>query len=81
MREILGCYLKFWKNAYKDDFIGSIHEFAQTNGTYFLPIGLNRIHHPNFGVNYDLAIPFLAGEDPLELLYVCPDRVIVDHAR
>ena len=41
---------------------------------------VNSIQHPNFGVNYDPSNTFLAGEDPLELLYRISDRVVTMHA-
>ncbi|MCB1106386.1 MAG: sugar phosphate isomerase/epimerase, partial [Cephaloticoccus sp.] len=38
------------------------------------------IQHLNFGVNYDPSNTYLAGEDPLELLYRVADRVVTMHA-
>ncbi|MDQ6814820.1 MAG: sugar phosphate isomerase/epimerase, partial [Bacteroidota bacterium] len=41
---------------------------------------LNRIDHPNFGVNYDPSNTYLAGEDPIELLKKVSHRVVTMHA-
>ena len=41
---------------------------------------VDRIHHPNFGVNYDPSNTYLAGEDPVELLKRVSDRVVTMHA-
>ena len=41
---------------------------------------VDKIQHPNFGVNYDPSNAFLAGENPLELLYRISDRVVTMHA-
>lgn len=65
------------ENHYKDDF-WEYPEFAQ-HGDVFCAL-VNRIRHPNFGVNYDPSNAFLAGEDPLELLYRISDRVVTMHA-
>lgn len=65
------------ENHYKDNFW--IHpEFAQKSDV-FLQI-VDRIHHPNFGVNYDPSNAFLAGEDPLDVLAKVKDRVVTMHA-
>lgn len=65
------------ENHYKDDF-WEFPEFAQKMDVFCALV--NRIHHPNFGVNYDPSNTFLAGEDPLELLYRVSDRVVTMHA-
>ena len=41
---------------------------------------VDRIHSPNFGVNYDPSNTILAGEDPLELLRRVKHRVVTMHA-
>jgi sugar phosphate isomerase/epimerase len=41
---------------------------------------VNRIDHPNFGVNYDPSNTYLAGEDPIVLLKKVSDRVVTMHA-
>ncbi len=65
------------ENHYKDDF-WEYPEFAQKMEVFCQLV--DRIDHPNFGVNYDPSNTFLAGEDPLELLYrVSAPRG--DHAR
>ncbi|GAA5220146.1 sugar phosphate isomerase/epimerase family protein [Membranihabitans marinus] len=65
------------ENHYKDDF-WEYPEFAQKM-EIFCPL-VDRIHHPNFGVNYDPSNTYLAAEDPLELLYKVSDRVVTMHA-
>ena len=65
------------ENHYKDDF-WEYPEFAQKMEVFSLLV--NKIHHPNFGVNYDPSNTFLAGEDPLELLYKVSERVVTMHA-
>ena len=65
------------ENHYKDDF-WEYPEFAQQMDVFCALV--DRIHHPNFGVNYDPSNTFLAGEDPLELLYRVSDRVVTMHA-
>ncbi|MGB5554292.1 MAG: sugar phosphate isomerase/epimerase family protein [Flavobacteriaceae bacterium] len=65
------------ENHYKDDF-WEYPEFAQQMEVFCQLV--NRIEHPNFGVNYDPSNTFLAGEDPLELLYRISDRVVTMHA-
>jgi sugar phosphate isomerase/epimerase len=65
------------ENHYKDDF-WEYPEFAQKMEVFCQLVG--RIHHPKFGVNYDPSNTFLAGEDPLELLYRVSDRVVTMHA-
>ena len=65
------------ENHYKDDF-WEFPEFAQKMDVFCELVG--RIQHPNFGVNYDPSNTFLAGEDPLELLYRVSDRVLTMHA-
>ena len=41
---------------------------------------VDSVHHPNFGVNYDPSNTYLAGEDPLKLLYRVSHRVVTMHA-
>ena len=65
------------ENHYKDDF-WEYPEFAQQMDIFCKLV--ERIEHPNFGVNYDPSNTFLAGEDPLELLYRVSDRVVTMHA-
>lgn len=65
------------ENHYKDDF-WEYPEFAQKRAIFTQLV--NSIHHPNFGVNYDPSNTFLAGEDPLDLLYDVSERVVTMHA-
>jgi len=65
------------ENHYKDDF-WEYPEFAQHMDVFCQLV--NSIDHPNFGVNYDPSNAFLAGEDPLELLYKVSNRVVTMHA-
>jgi sugar phosphate isomerase/epimerase len=65
------------ENHYKDDF-WEYPEFAQKRAIFTKLVG--SIHHPNFGVNYDPSNTFLAGEDPLDLLYDVSERVVTMHA-
>ena len=65
------------ENHYKDDF-WEYPEFAQKMDVFCKLV--NSIDHPNFGVNYDPSNTFLAGEDPLELLYRISHRVVTMHA-
>ena len=65
------------ENHYKDDF-WEYPEFAQQMDVFCQLV--ERIDHPNFGVNYDPSNTFLAGEDPLELLYRVSHRVVTMHA-
>jgi sugar phosphate isomerase/epimerase len=65
------------ENHYKDDF-WSYPEFAQHMDVFCSIV--ERIKHPNFGVNYDPSNTYLAGEDPLELLDQVVDRVVTMHA-
>ncbi|MEX0646291.1 MAG: sugar phosphate isomerase/epimerase family protein [Balneolaceae bacterium] len=65
------------ENHYKDDF-WEYPEFAQQMDVFCELV--NRIDHPNFGVNYDPSNTYLAGEDPLELLRRVSDRVVTMHA-
>jgi sugar phosphate isomerase/epimerase len=65
------------ENHYKDDF-WEYPEFAQKMNVFSKLV--NSIDHPNFGVNYDPSNTFLAGEDPLELLYRISHRVVTMHA-
>ncbi len=41
---------------------------------------VDRVTADNFGVNYDPSNTYLAGEDPLELLYRVSQRVVTMHA-
>lgn len=65
------------ENHYKDDF-WEYPEFAQKMDVFSKLV--DKIHHPNFGVNYDPSNTYIAGEDPLELLYKVSDRVVTMHA-
>lgn len=65
------------ENHYKDDF-WEYPEFAQKMDVFCRLV--DKIDHSNFGVNYDPSNAFLAGEDPLELLYRISDRVVTMHA-
>lgn len=65
------------ENHYKDDF-WEYPEFAQKMDVFCQLV--DRIDHPHFGVNYDPSNAFLAGEDPLDLLYKVSDRVVTMHA-
>jgi len=65
------------ENHYKDDF-WEYPEFAQKMDVFCLLV--DRIHHPNFGVNYDPSNTYLAGEDPLQLLRRVSRRVVTMHA-
>ena len=65
------------ENHYKDDFWNH-PEFAQPMAIFSKIV--DRIDHPNFGVNYDPSNTYLAGEDPIELLRRVADRVVTMHA-
>ena len=65
------------ENHYKDDF-WEYPEFAQKRAVFTRLV--KSIQHPNFGVNYDPSNTFLAGEDPLDLLYDVSERVMTMHA-
>ena len=65
------------ENHYKDDF-WEYPEFAQKMDVFCKLV--DSIHHPNFGVNYDPSNTYLAGEDPLDLLYRVSSRVVTMHA-
>lgn len=65
------------ENHYKDDF-WQFPEFAQQMDVFCELV--DRLHHPNFGVNYDPSNAFLAGDDPLELLRRVKHRVVTMHA-
>ncbi len=65
------------ENHYKDDF-WEYPEFAQKMDIFCKLV--DRIHHPNFGVNYDPSNTYLAGEDPVELLKRVSSRVVTMHA-
>jgi len=65
------------ENHYKDDF-WQYPEFAQKMNVFCQLV--QRIHHPNFGVNYDPSNTYLAGEDPIELLKRVSTRVVTMHA-
>ena len=65
------------ENHYKDDF-WEYPEFAQHEEVFCALV--DKIDHPNFGVNYDPSNAFLAGEDPLDLLSKVAHRVVTMHA-
>ena len=65
------------ENHYKDDF-WEYPEFAQKMNVFCKLV--DRIDHPNFGVNYDPSNTYLAGEEPLELLKRVSHRVVTMHA-
>ena len=65
------------ENHYKDDF-WTYPEFAQKADVFIQLV--NRIHHSNFGVNFDPSNAFLAGDDPIDLLKQISDRVVTMHA-
>lgn len=65
------------ENHYKDDF-WEYPEFAQKMDVFCKLV--DSIHHPRFGVNYDPSNTYLAGEDPLDLLYKVSNRVVTMHA-
>lgn len=65
------------ENHYKDNY-WTYPEFAQHTDVFMALV--NRIHAPNFGVNYDPSNTLLAGEDPLELLRRVKQRVVTMHA-
>ena len=65
------------ENHYKDDF-WKYPEFAQKKDVFKSLV--ESINHPSFGVNFDPSNAFLAGEEPLDLLYSVSDRVVTMHA-
>ena len=65
------------ENHYKDDF-WNFPEFAQKMDVFCELVAM--IRHPRFGVNYDPSNAFLAGDEPLELLFRVKDRVVTMHA-
>src|SRR5690606_29474077 len=65
------------ENHYKDDF-WEYPEFAQKADVFCELV--NNIQEPGFGVNYDPSNTYLAGEDPLDLLYRISHRVVTMHA-
>lgn len=65
------------ENHYKDDF-WEYPEFAQKMDIFCKLV--DRVHDPNFGVNYDPSNTYLAGEDPIELLKRVSSRVVTMHA-
>jgi sugar phosphate isomerase/epimerase len=65
------------ENHYKDDF-WEYPEFAQKMEVFCKL--LDKVKDSNFGVNYDPSNTYLAGEDPLELLYRVSGRVVTMHA-
>ena len=65
------------ENHYKDGY-WEHPEFAQKMDV-FCDLA-DRVHHPNFGINYDPSNTILAGEDPLELLRRVKHRVVTMHA-
>ncbi len=65
------------ENHYKDNY-WTHPEFAQKMDVFCDLV--DRIHSPNFGVNYDPSNTILAGEDPLEMLRRVKHRVVTMHA-
>ncbi|RDC62913.1 sugar phosphate isomerase/epimerase family protein [Adhaeribacter pallidiroseus] len=65
------------ENHYKDDF-WEYPEFAQKMEVFCQLV--EKVQHPNFGVNYDPSNTYLAGEDPLALLRRVSHRVVTMHA-
>lgn len=65
------------ENHYKDNY-WTYPEFAQKSEVFCQIV--ERIDHPNFGVNYDPSNAFLAGEDPLDVLAKVKHRVVTMHA-
>ena len=65
------------ENHYKDDF-WKYPEFAQKKDVFKSLV--ESINHPSFGVNFDPSNAYLAGEEPLDLLYSISDRVVTMHA-
>jgi sugar phosphate isomerase/epimerase len=65
------------ENHYKDNY-WQFPEFAQKMDVFCELV--DRVHSPNFGVNYDPSNTILAGEDPLELLERVKRRVVTMHA-
>jgi sugar phosphate isomerase/epimerase len=65
------------ENHYKDDF-WEYPEFAQKMDVFCKLV--DAVHHSHFGVNYDPSNTYLAGEEPLELLYRVSKRVVTMHA-
>ena len=65
------------ENHYKDNY-WTYPEFAQASDVFCRIV--DRIDHPNFGVNYDPSNAFLAGEDPLDVLEKVKHRVVTMHA-
>jgi sugar phosphate isomerase/epimerase len=65
------------ENHYKDDF-WEYPEFAQKSDVFCML--LEKLDHPNFGINYDPSNTYLAGEDPLVLLKRISNRVVTMHA-
>ena len=65
------------ENHYKDDF-WEYPEFAQKMDVFCRLV--EKVKHPSFGVNYDPSNAYLAGDDPLELLYRISKRVVTMHA-
>ncbi len=65
------------ENHYKDNY-WTYPEFAQASDVFCRIV--ERIDHPNFGVNYDPSNAFLAGEDALDVLEKVKHRVVTMHA-
>ncbi len=65
------------ENHYKDNY-WTYPEFAQKSDVFCQIV--DRIDHPNFGVNYDPSNAFLAGENPLDVLEKVKYRVVTMHA-
>jgi sugar phosphate isomerase/epimerase len=65
------------ENHYKDDF-WVYPEFAQKMDIFCQIV--DAINEPGFGVNFDPSNTYLAGEDPMSLLYRISPRVVTMHA-
>ncbi|MBS0210243.1 MAG: sugar phosphate isomerase/epimerase [Planctomycetes bacterium] len=65
------------ENHYKDNY-WQWPEFAQKMDVFCDLV--DKVHSPNFGVNYDPSNTYLAGEDPVELLRRVKHRVVTMHA-
>jgi sugar phosphate isomerase/epimerase len=65
------------ENHYKDDF-WTHPEFAQAADVFCALV--ERIRHPQFGVNFDPSNALLAGDDPVALLRRVRSRVVTMHA-
>lgn len=65
------------ENHYKDGY-WQYPEFAQLTEVFCEIVG--KLHHPNFGVQFDPSNSVVAGEDPVKLLDRVKDRVVSMHA-